>query len=221
MLSQTVEDYIKVIYKYQVEEGSPTVSTKDIAEALEISAASVTSMIKRISKMGLAEYKSYQGVKLTEAGKKVALEIIRHHRLLELYLSEIMGYSWDEVHDEAEHLEHHISEQFEDTISEMLGHPQYDPHGDPIPAKNGELPPLDSDLLTEVGENKSYIIKRITDQNPELLRYLGELGLKPNAEIDLLSQAPFKGPVSLRLNDEKVIIGYEVASHIHVVEKGN
>lgn len=219
MLSQTVEDYIKVIYRYQVEDGKETVSTKDISEALDISAASVTSMIKRIAKMGLAEYKSHQGVKLTDAGKKVALEIVRHHRLLELYLSEIMGYSWDEVHDEAEHLEHHISEQFEDTISEMLGHPQYDPHGDPIPTKNGELPPLDSDLLTEVSAEQDYIIKRITDQSPELLRYLGELGLKPNAEIKLLSQAPFKGPVSLTLNEEKVIIGYEVASHIHVVKK--
>jgi DtxR family Mn-dependent transcriptional regulator len=218
VLSQTVEDYIKVIYKYQVEEGSPTVSTKDIAEALEISAASVTSMIKRISKMGLAEYKSHQGVKLTEAGKKVALEIIRHHRLLELNLSENMGYSWDEVHDEAEKLEHHISERFEDKIAELLDDPTHDPHGDPIPTKDGIMPELDEWSLAKANIHQAYMIARVKDQDPERLRYLEKEGLLPGARVEVKKREPFDGPVILLVEDHEKVIGHDLASTIFIAE---
>lgn len=218
ILSQTVEDYLKIIFKLE-QSGDDTVSTNAISSAMGLSAASVTNMLKRISGMGLAEYKSHYGVKLTESGKKIALEIIRHHRLLELYLSEVLGYSWDQVHEEAEQLEHHISEQFEDAISQMLGNPKFDPHGDPIPMKDGTIPSTDSDLLTEVEIGKKYIIRRITDQTPDLLRYLGELKLMPNSKIKFISKAPFNGPVTLLVNKEKTIIGYELATHIHVIEE--
>ena len=129
MISQATEDYIKIIYKMK---GNGTVTTNSIAKALNVTSASVTNMLKRLAEMRLLKYTSYKGVKLTKAGEKIALEVIRHHRLIELYLSEIMGYTWDEVHDEAERLEHHISEQFEEQIFTMLSSPEFDPRGAPI-----------------------------------------------------------------------------------------
>lgn len=183
---------------------------------MNYSAASVTNMLKKLGDLGLADYKSHKGVTLSPAGEKVALEVIRHHRLLELYLSEIMGYSWDQVHAEAEKLEHHISEQFEDRINEMLGFPKFDPHGDPIPAKDGSIPQQESDLLTEVELKKTYVIQRIEQQSPDFLRYLADLGLKPGTIIYLDSRAPFNGPVHLQMNSESVIIGKEVAMCLHV-----
>lgn len=216
LLSPAIEDYLKVIFKLQK---IGTANTKLIADTMGYSAASVTNMLKKLGELGLADYRSHKGVTLTESGEKVALEIIRHHRLLELYLSEVMGYSWDQVHAEAEKLEHHISEQFEDRINEMLGFPKFDPHGDPIPGKDGSLPEYESDLLTDVPLQKSYIIQRIEEQAPEFLRYVANLGLKPNTIIFLESREPFNGPVSLVLNNEKLIIGREVAQNIHVAKE--
>ena len=137
-LSQALEDYLKVIYVLEADGEKAT--TTAIAQALDVSNASVTNMLKKLAGMNLIVHESYKGAELSPAGKKVALEILRHHRLLELYLKEVMGYSWDEVHDEAEKLEHHISEQFEDRIAELLNHPTHDPHGDPIPTKDGVMP---------------------------------------------------------------------------------
>lgn len=215
LLSPAIEDYLKIIFKLQK---SGTANTKLIADTMGYSAASVTNMLKKLGELGLADYRSHKGVTLTESGEKVALEIIRHHRLLELYLSEVMGYSWDQVHAEAEKLEHHISEQFEDRINEMLGFPKFDPHGDPIPGKDGSLPEYESDLLTDVALNESYQIQRIEEQAPDFLRYVAELGLKPNTIIFLENREPFNGPVSLVLNNGKLIIGREVAQNIHVVK---
>lgn len=213
LLSPAIEDYLKTIYKLQQ---TGNASTKAIADAMGYSAASVTNMLKKLGDLGLADYKSHRGVTLSPAGEKVALEVIRHHRLLELYLSEVMGYSWDQVHAEAEKLEHHISEQFEDKINEMLGFPKFDPHGDPIPAKDGSIPKHDSDLLTEVELKQSYVIHRIEEQAPDFLRYIAELGLKPGARIYLESRAPFNGPVSLLLDEKPLVIGKEVAMCLHV-----
>ncbi|TNE72132.1 metal-dependent transcriptional regulator [bacterium] len=210
-----MEDYLKVIFKLQQTHGSA--NTKLIADTMNYSAASVTNMIKKLATMGLADYRSHRGVTLTESGEKVALEVIRHHRLLELYLSEVMGYSWDEVHAEAEKLEHHISEQFEDTISAMLGHPKFDPHGDPIPAKDGSIPHYESDLLSDARIGETYIIRRIEEQSPEFLRYVAELGLKPNTEILLAQKDPFNGPIRLEIKGLPLIIGFEVAKSLHVV----
>lgn len=214
-LSQALEDYIKAIYVLETEGDKAT--TNRIAEYLNVSSASVTNMLKRLAGMNLVDHQSYKGATLTDAGHKIAMEIIRHHRLLELYLKEIMGYSWDEVHDEAEHLEHHISEQFEDRIAELLNHPTHDPHGDPIPTKDGFMPDKATLPITEANVNTSYIIGRVRDQDPELLRYLEKNGLLPGVKIKLLEKAPFDGPVRILVEDEEQTIGFGVASQIFLV----
>lgn len=214
-LSQSVEDYLKAIYILETEGDGAT--TTNIAEILDISSASVTNMLKRLAGMNLIEHKSYKGATLTEAGKKIALEILRHHRLLELYLKEIMGYSWDEVHDEAEKLEHHISEQFEDKIAELLDHPTHDPHGDPIPTKDGVVPEMASLALTDAEIDTPYIIGRVKDQSPELLRYLEKTGIIPGVKLTILKKDPFDGPVQVKLEEEEKTIGFRIAAQVYVV----
>lgn len=216
--SQSVEDYLKAIYKLG-REAEKGVSTSRLAEEIGVANASVTNMVKRLSKMGLVNYESYYGSTLTESGKKIALEIIRHHRLIELYLKEMMGYSWDEVHEEAEKLEHHISEQFEDRIAEMLDDPRFDPHGDPIPTKDGEMPVLHSYSLTELSDNEEGIICRVKDQSPELLRYLEKNGLIPGVKLKVLEREPFDGPMKLELDNRIITIGYNVAENIFTVKE--
>ena len=180
MLSPAVEDYLKAIYKLQ---GADTASTTDIARTMNVSSASVTNMLKRLADMKLVEYQSYRGVTLTRAGEKIALEIIRHHRLLELYLKEVMGYGWEQLHEEAEHLEHHISEAFESKLEELLGFPTHDPHGDPIPTREGEIIQAADEPLSEIAVGQTVIVQRVSDVDPELLHYLEELGLMPRARI--------------------------------------
>ncbi len=216
-LSQSIEDYLKVIYVLQTEGEKAT--TTNIANALEVSSASVTNMLKKLAKMNLLDHESYKGAKLTASGKKIALEILRHHRLLELYLKEVMGYSWDEVHDEAEKLEHHISEQFEDRIAELLNHPTHDPHGDPIPSKDGVMPEMAQLSIAEADFNTPYIIGRVKDQDPELLRYLEKIGVLPGVKIKVLEKAPFNGPVTVTLEEEQQqTIGHAVATEVYLVE---
>ncbi len=196
MLSQAVEDYLKTIYK--LHSGDP-VSTTEIAKTMDVSAASVTSMIKRLSGMGLVTHKAYHGVTLTDAGRKIALEIIRHHRLLETYLKEIMGYDWREMHDEAEQLEHHISEEFEDRLDEMLGYPTHDPHGDPIPARDGSIPPSSADPLTAFSEGDSVLVHRLADSDPSLLARLESIGILPRVRLTLINKPADDGPVTVRV----------------------
>lgn len=216
VLSQSVEDYLKTIYKLEL--GGAVPSTSTIAEAMNVSSASATNMAKRLDKMGLVNYRSYKGATLTDAGKKIALEVIRHHRLLELYLSEEMGYSWDQVHDEAEKLEHHISEQFEDKIAELLNNPTHDPHGDPIPTKDGVMPEQKVNSLTEAKVGEPYLISQVKDQDPELLRYLEKKGLLPGLKITIKDKAPFNGPVTIATESSEEVIGRDVASVIFVTE---
>jgi len=213
MLSQSVEDYLKTIYKLQ---DVGAVSTTDIARAHEVSSASVTNMIKRLADMGLVEYQSYKGVMLTEAGEKIALEIIRHHRLLETYLKEVMGYSWDKMHEEAERLEHHISEEFEDKLDEILGYPTHDPHGHPIPTREGQILESAAEPLCHVEPGQTVVIQHISDADPALLLYLEERGLLPKTPIEILSKEPFNGPLTLRIAHQEEIVGYEVASNVFV-----
>jgi DtxR family transcriptional regulator, Mn-dependent transcriptional regulator len=213
MLSANTQDYIKVIYKLQ-EQGNAT--TNDIAKVLNVSSASVTNMCKKLAEMRLAEYESYRGVRLTPAGMKVALEIIRHHRLLELYLTEALGYSWDKVHDEAERLEHHISEEFEDKVDALLGSPQYDPHGDPIPARDGSLPFLHRTPLYGSAPGVDLIIRRVSSESPEFLRYVERLGLMPGTLIRIVEQQPFDGPITLQCGATTCSIGAETAHNIFV-----
>ncbi len=215
MLSQAVEDYLKTIYKLKRDDGA--VSTTDIARAMNVSSASVTNMVKRLAQMGLLEHRSYKGTVLTEAGEKIALEIIRHHRLLELYLKEIMGYPWDKLHEEAEHLEHHISEEFETKIDELLGYPTHDPHGDPIPTRSGEMDEPSSDPLSDVAPGSRVVVLRVSDTDPALLHYLEEIGLMPRVTVEVLRKDPFHGPVTLRIGKNQRIVGHEVAGSVFVV----
>ena len=214
-LSQALEDYLKVIYVLEADGEKAT--TTAIAQALDVSNASVTNMFKKLAGMKLIVHESYKGAVLSPAGKKVALEILRHHRLLELYLKEVMGYSWDEVHDEAEKLEHHISEQFEDRIAELLDHPTYDPHGDPIPTKDGIMPEKATLALNEAEIKTLYMVGRVRDQNPELLRYLEQQGVLPGVELTIIEKAPFDGPINLKIDGEFISLGFTIAQNIFLI----
>jgi len=183
MLSESIQDYLKAIYELRHENERAT--TNALAARLGIAAASVTGMLKKLAEMKLVEYEPYQGAALTPAGEKIALEVIRHHRLIELYLTEAMGYSWDKVHAEADRLEHAISEEFEDKISSMLGNPTVDPHGDPIPTKSGEIAASSRSTLSDAADGATVRIERIRDEDPSLLRAVAELGLMPQTVVSV------------------------------------
>jgi DtxR family Mn-dependent transcriptional regulator len=212
---QAVEDYLKTIYMLaQVEK---PVSTSRIADARSVKPASATSMIQRLAKLNLVNYEKHYGVTLTEAGEKLALEVIRHHRLIELYLIEALGFTWDEVHEQADILEHVISEKLEERIAAALNYPEFDPHGDPIPTKEGEMMRVDARPLSSIKPGTQALVKRILDDsNGELLRYLAELGLTPEAHIHVLDVAPFQGPITIEVEGKRQVIGQNVAAGILV-----
>ena len=212
---QAIEDYLKTIFTLAQDE-SP-VSTSRIAEAREVKPASATNMIQRLAKLNLVVYEKHRGVTLTASGKKLALEVIRHHRLLELYLMEALGFRWDEVHEQADILEHVISEKLEERIAQALNHPQFDPHGDPIPSKEGVLPVRQTQLLVEVSPVQTVRIARVPHQtDADLLRYLQSLGIMPGTAVTVQDVAPFDGPITLELGGQQLTLGYNVASSILV-----
>lgn len=217
MITHERQDYLKTIYKLESE--AVPVRTTRIAQAMGVEPASVTGVIKRLADLKLLNYKRYKGVTLTQSGERIALEIIRHHRLLELYLIEALGYSWDEVDAEAEALEHVISEQMEDRIAALLGHPEHDPHGSPIPSKDGTVQPRKGKPLTEMVEGEEGIVCGVvSDHDADLLRYLAELGLLPKTRIKMLTMAPFGGSVQILMSDTniEVSLGQEAASNVFV-----
>ncbi|OGB88649.1 MAG: DtxR family transcriptional regulator [candidate division NC10 bacterium RIFCSPLOWO2_12_FULL_66_18] len=214
MFSQAMQDYLKAIYKLQEQGG--VVSTSALAEAMGVAAASATGMVKKFASLRLVRHHPYQGVVLSKAGEKMALEVIRHHRLLELYLAEALGYTWDKVHEEAERLEHVISEEFEEKIFEALGRPTRDPHGDPIPAKDGTLVVAEHDRLSDLEPGAMAVIRQVSDSDAEMLRYLGTRGLVPDAAVEVLDKAPFNGPLTVKTGETAHVLGREVASHIRV-----
>lgn len=214
MLSEAVQDYLKAIYKLQA--GGGAVSTSALADAMGVSAPSATGMVKKLAGLRLARHTRYQGVVLTRAGERIALEIIRHHRLLELYLAEALGYTWDRVHEEAERLEHVISEEFEAKIFEVLGRPTRDPHGDPIPAKDGTEITADHERLSDLEPGAKGVIRQVSDSDGEMLRYLGTRGLVPDTALEVLDKAPFNGPLTVRTGRTSHVIGRELAGHIWV-----
>lgn len=184
-LSEIQAGYLKQIFL--LKERSGTVSTNALSQRLGVKPASVTGMLKKLADLNLVQYEPYKGVNLSEAGQKIALELVRHHRLLELYLSEALGYGWEEVHDEAERLEHVISESLEARISEFLGHPEYDPHGDPIPSVKLELPAIpELSLLSEMDDGTTGIIRRVRTQDRDMLNLLRKLELVPGATVKIL-----------------------------------
>ena len=213
-VTHAIEDYLKTIYKLQ--RNGPA-STSEVARALGVSAASATAMIKRLAVMGLVDHKSYQGVRLTPGGEKIALQVVRHHRLLETYLRQVLGYPLDRLHDEACELEHHISEMFEDKLSALLGDPTHDPHGHPIPTRSGRIVDVAAFPLAEAGEGQDVEIHRIADEDPELLRYFEEHRLLPHERVRVHSKAPMHGPIELRRGRKRTLIGYDVAEKVFVV----
>jgi DtxR family transcriptional regulator, Mn-dependent transcriptional regulator len=211
MLSQAVEDYLKAIYK--LHDGEP-VSTTEIARALSVSSASVTNMIKKLARGGLVSHESYRGVQLTSAGEKIALEIIRHHRLLETYLREIMGYDWEQMHAEAERLEHHISEEFEAKLDEMLGFPTRDPHGDPIPALDGTMPDPGGHPIATFKKGALIRILRVPDEDPLLLHRLEDNALLPGSEVEVLGHSEDETDLMFSIQDRHVAVSAETAGKI-------
>jgi DtxR family Mn-dependent transcriptional regulator len=212
--SPSVEDYIKGIYKARLE--TDEVTTQDLASRVGVTAPAVSKMLKRLTELRLVEHTPYQSVRLTPAGEKMALEIIRHHRLLELYLVQALGYGWDEVHAEAERLEHHISEAFEERIDALLGHPVACPHGDPIPTRDGVVPPVTRHTLAQQQAPAALTIRRVRDEDAELLRHLKKLGLLPGTAIEFLEQEPFGGAFVVRVGGEQVRVAPQAAEQIFV-----
>jgi DtxR family Mn-dependent transcriptional regulator len=208
MLSQAVEDYLKTIYKLH---SGGAVTTTEIARSLGVSSASVTNMVKKLAQSGFLTHQSYRGVVLTAAGEKIALEIIRHHRLLETYLREIMGYGWEQMHAEAEHLEHHISEEFEDRLDEMLGYPTHDPHGDPIPTRDGTIIPTDGSPIFGFAEGDRIRIVRVPDDDPELLHRLEHANLLPGAEVGILTHSGVEMTISVMNQDRSLSLSRDTA----------
>jgi DtxR family Mn-dependent transcriptional regulator len=185
-LSRSQEDYLKQIFLL-AEDGGGRVSTRDLSSRLEVRPASVTGMVQRLAEQGLVVHEPYRGVRLTDAGRKVALEMLRHHRLLETFLERVLGYSWDEVHDEAERLEHVISERFEARIARALGHPTHDPHGDPIPDAELRLPPAPEQVaLTDLAVGRRGVVARVGSQRRDSLELLSRFGLVPGATVEVV-----------------------------------
>lgn len=212
--SPAIEDYAKAIYALQERADGP-VTTTALAERLNVTAASASGMVRRLGEIGLAEHEPYKGVELTKAGRAVALEVIRHHRLLELLLAEL-GVPWDRVHDEAEVLEHHISEELEALIAERLGDPTHDPHGDPIPAVDLTLDEGATIALDQLEPGQRGRFVRVSDADPEMLRYLSSLGLKPGQKLRLIGREPFEGPLIVSFGSEKHPLGVALARAMRV-----
>ena len=211
--TSAVQDYLKAIY--QLGGASSDVPTSDLAERLEVSPPSVSGMLKRLHDQGLVSHRPYRGVRLTRKGAREAVEMIRHHRLLELYLSQVVGMPLDKVHDEADALEHVISEDLESRLDELLGFPTEDPHGHPIPTASLELDEAALPTLAEAGVG-TFVVRRISDRDPELVRYLDSLGVRPGARVKVREAVPYGGGVVVDLGGNAQVIGEDAAEAISV-----
>ena len=213
-ITPAMEDYLKAIYRIE-HDGHP-VTTQRLADDLEISGASVSNMVKRLNDLNLLVHSPYRGVALTPAGTAVALEVVRHHRLLELYLSQALGFDIDQVHQEADRLEHHVSEELETRMEQALGFPKFDPHGHPIPSRSGTLPSITDIPLTELPANQPAVVSRVSDRDPELLRQIDALGIRPGVDIAIISH--IGEAYSITLNEQQHEIPAELAGLIHVLQ---
>jgi DtxR family Mn-dependent transcriptional regulator len=215
-VSSAVEDYAKAIYALQ-RRGGGAVSTNALAERLGVTAASASGMVKRLDDLGLVSHEPYRGVRLTPPGLRLALEVIRHHRLLELYLAEQLGVPWDRVHEEAEVLEHVLSEDLEQLIAEKLGNPTRDPHGDPIPTPDLRLVEPDTIALDALDTGARGTFVRVSDSDPEMLRYLAERGIAPGDRFEIVDRQPFGGPLFARFGGDDVhVLGGALARAMRV-----
>ncbi len=213
--SSAIEDYAKAIYSLGERAGDP-VSTNALAERMGVTPASASGMVKRLGELGLVEHKPYHGVSLTEPGRRVALEVIRHHRLLELYLVKSLGVPWDQVHKEAEVLEHVLSEELEELIAEKLGDPTHDPHGDPIPTRDLTIEATSTVTMQSLKGGDGGTFTRVSDSDPEMLRYLAERGIAPGAEFEVVEKQPFDGPLFVRFDDHVHVLGGALARAMRV-----
>jgi DtxR family Mn-dependent transcriptional regulator len=213
--SQAVDDYAKAIYALQLREGE-AVSTNALAGRLGVTPASASGMVKRLDELGLVEHQPYRGVSLTADGRRVALEVMRHHRLLELYLVKTLGVPWDRVHEEAEVLEHVLSEELEELIAAKLGDPTHDPHGDPIPTRDLTIEEGTSQSLQSLEAGARGTFTRVSDSHPEMLRFLAEHGIAPGDRLEVVDKQPFDGPLFVRFGDQVNVLGGELARAMRV-----
>ncbi|WP_082821343.1 metal-dependent transcriptional regulator [Gemmatimonas phototrophica] len=214
LLTEPVEDYLKAIYELETRFGAA--ATSDVANALDVAPASVTGMIRRLATQGFLDHVPYRGVQLTQAGRQAALRTIRRHRILETYLTRVLGYPWDRVHDEAERLEHAASDHLIDRMAAALGNPTEDPHGAPIPTADGVVDERVHRTLADLAVGESARMVRVSDKDPSLLRYLAEIALQPGAEITLVDRAPFDGPITLRVGAQEPVVGPNLAAQVLV-----
>ena len=217
-LTRVIEDYLKTIY--ELTRASERATTNQIAARMEVTPASVTNMIQKLAETDppLLDYRKHRGVQLTPEGERVALEIIRHHRLLEMFLHETLGYSWDEVHEEADRLEHVISEEMEERIAISLGNPQHDPHGDPIPSRDLQMPQSSAVTLSQLRPSQKAQVKRVSDSDPDLLRFLSERGIEPAARLEILDYSLFDKNLQVQVvgEDDPVVLGAVITSLVFV-----
>jgi DtxR family transcriptional regulator, Mn-dependent transcriptional regulator len=213
--NEGAENYAKAIYHLQGR-GSEPVHTNAVAERLGVTPASASAMLKRLADDGLVDYAPYHGARLTERGERVALETIRHHRLIELFLAEVLGMPWDRVHEEAEVLEHHISEDLEELIAAKLGQPARDPHGDPIPDRDLELEAEDSVPLTDLEPGEGGVFARVSDSDASMLRYLAERQIQPGDRLLVRSREPFGGPLMVEIAGRTHPLGAQLAESMRV-----
>jgi DtxR family transcriptional regulator, Mn-dependent transcriptional regulator len=213
--SEAIEDYAKAIYSL-CRQGDGTATTNALAERLGVTPASVSAMVKKLDERGLVRHIRYKGVALTPDGERVALEVMRHHRLLETYLAEHLGVPWDRVHEEAEALEHVLSEYLEAKIAAKLGHPTHDPHGDPIPSADLEIFEGEATRLSALEPGDRGVFVRVSDSDPAMLRYLDERGVTLGIELEVLERQPFDGPLTVRFGEAEHVLGGTLANAMHI-----
>ncbi len=219
-LSRSTEYYLKAIYRLGT--SVEPVQTTSIADALEVAPASVSGMLKRLAEAGLLEHVPYRGVKLTEPGRNAALSVVRRHRILESYLTSMLGYDWDSVHEEAERLEHAASDDLIDRMARVLGDPSHDPHGAPIPTRFGEIEQPAHVPLSEVAAGTTAVLKTVSDKDPARLRFIRALGLNVGTVFEVVDHQPFRGPVTIRVaNGARRVVGYELATSLGCAVAGD
>lgn len=216
--SPAVQDYLKAIYMLLEADGDSdgVATTSGVADALGVTAASASNMLKRLDQLGYVELQKRQGVGLTDEGKAAALEVVRHHRLLETYLVDRLGLPWDEVHREAEVLEHHISPALEARIDAALGHPDRDPHGHPIPPPQGDVTPVEDEPLSGLPVGAIGVVRQVSDHDGELLRFLGGLGLVPDARLEVTGRRPYGGPIEVDVDGQRIEVPPAAAAAVRV-----
>jgi DtxR family Mn-dependent transcriptional regulator len=213
--SAAIEDYAKAIYELQARLDGP-VSTNALAERLRVTPASASGMVRKLDELGLATHRPYKGVELTPEGRRLALEVLRHHRLLESFLASSLGVPWDRVHDEAEVLEHVLSEELEALIAAKLGNPTHDPHGDPIPTADLVIEERETESLAALDAGVCGVLVRVSDSDPEMLRYLSERGIAPGDAFEVIERQPFDGPLFVRFAEDVHVLGGSLARAMRV-----